>query len=386
MGNKLLLACLLIFSFFLAFGSYDPLFSPTGSYSVIIISVMLFIFIFFVMCWEIILRKFSLSIFYLFLILYIFTFSSVAYGDANFDKDIFNYKFFVCILFFLALTEYLKINPKYIHYSLMMFSFGVIIFVLLLYTFLSNGLELNNGRLLVFGENPNSTSSRFTIAFIYVVYLCFHNPFRWNLSRFNLLFLLLPVLFMVVQSGSRGSLLSLLACTGVIIYLSKAGLLYKASISLIIILLTPFFVDYLMENGNMYQRLMDSFVNGGTAGRDVIWNAAIDIIMENPLFGVGEAGYFDEVTAILGYPIDTHNILLYVAACGGISSLILFLLFYFELISIAYAKLKTKDVIPFALLLNITLIALKTGGVLTYLIMWYVFSLIYSYKSLKLEG
>tara|TARA_R110000751_G_scaffold148623_2_gene253446 strand:+ start:7073 stop:8233 length:1161 start_codon:yes stop_codon:yes gene_type:complete len=384
-GNKLLLACLLIFSFFLAFGSYDPLFSSAGNYSLIIIFVLLFIFIFFLLCWEVIIVNFSISIFYLFIILYIFTFSSVAYGEANFDKEVFNYKFFVCILFFLTLTEYLKVNPKYIHYSLMMFSFGVIVFVLLLYTFLSAGLELNNGRLLIFGENPNSTSSRFTIAFIYVIYLCFHNPFKWNLIRFNLLFLLLPVLFMVVQSGSRGSLLSLLACTGVIIYLSKARLLYKACISLMILLLTPFFVDYLMENGNMYQRLVDSFVHGGTAGRDVIWNAAIDIILENPLLGVGEAGYFDEVTAILGYPIDTHNLLLYIAACGGISSLILFLLFYFKLISIAFAKLKTKDVIPFALLLNITLIALKTGGVLTYLIMWYVFSLVYSYKSFKLE-
>lgn len=160
--------------------------------------------------------------------------------------------------------------------------------------------------------------------------------------------LLLPY-FLLIQffAGGRGALGTLVVGIIGIIYVYKKTYPYKnlhiMSISVFIILLgllggsllSGDAFDVLSKNS---ERVFSFFSSGKdlyerTSGRDIVFQAAMDMIYERPLFGYGLFAYKDPPSFfIAGYP---HNIILEILLQGGLSLLIVFVV----LISNVYFKL-----------------------------------------------
>lgn len=385
MINKFLNFILISFSGLLALGKIDPFFPPTSFVSSIDI-------IFFVFCLTFILFKFkffissvlNIEFICLISIFTFFIFAQTIYGYETLEKPLLNFKFLLCILFFLILSKYLINNYKLIHTLLFVFSISCFFYTILVLFINPNFYSIIKGQLVVLDENPNSTSSRLAIAFIYFIYFILHNPLKWSKLRY-LIFVTYPSLFlMVTMSGSRGSLLALLMGSYLIILFSNIKKIYKILLILLSSILSIFLFKYLFSSDDLSER-WENALEGDTAGRADIWQAVFSIISNNPL-GVGESGYVRSITSEYGYYIDTHNIFLYILVCGGFLSLLSFLIFLSFIFLKCFRSYRYRgEVLPLVLFLILLFIASKTGGVITFLLFWFILAIINSYRE-KING
>lgn len=380
MSDKFISLILSLLFFFLAFGEFDPIFGIRAAFNSVDVLIIILIPLIFLLYYEKFLTKLNINLVYLLFILFILYLSSTLYGYSSYEKPSFNFKLLLCIILYYSLVTLYREKPFYIYYSLIAYSIGCLVFIVLLHTVYSSELQFNKGRLLAFGENPNSTSSRLTIAMVFLIYLVLNWPFRIKLLKYLALSLSVPIFYVILQSGSRGSLISVLFSAIILVFFSNIKSSYKLLIILLCILIYPIFISLLSDAGSIYERLVASIQEKDLAGRDEIWSAALDITYRHPLIGAGEAGYFHEVYMLTGKYVDTHNLALYLLATSGVIGFISFCIFYKKIFLNALYYFKIKDVLPMVLLLNVTLISLKTGGSLTYLIMWVIFAMVYAYS------
>lgn len=308
----------------------------------------------------------------------IFACSGIFYLNSSYDLPAVNYKLLACILFFCVLTSFFLRFPEQLHRSLLAYSIASILFVVLVIYVVPGASVINKGQLIVLGENPNSTSSRVAIAAVYLFAFCIQNPLQSSRWRFLFAPGITVLLVLIVESGSRGSLLAVAAAFFVLIMFSNIRIRHKLIMAGIAVLAVSYVAMFLLAHDGLSDRWM-SAAEGDTAGRADIWVDALKIFFHSPLFGIGEAGYFQEIYYLRGVFIDTHNVFLYVSVCGGVLSLALFCGFLFSIYKRARISMRTGDILPLVLWLYMILIAFKTGAVLTYLLMWYVFSVVLVY-------
>lgn len=365
----------IIFSFFLAFGKYDP-FSTNGVYFDIIV-IVLILSLFFS---KDIFLKFrsiknqiiilSLIGFYLFII---GLFYNTNYeGYISDEVHVFNFKYYGAIIIFSQLSLIFKSNTKLMYQSIFVFSLScAIISCLHYYGYLASSLEFRNGRLIIFEENPNSISSRMAIALVVFFYLIVNDPLKFYHYRF-ILFLALPFLFFfIIETGSRGSSIAVGLGVFLILLFSKISFKWKTILFVLSFCVVYYLFGFILST-SLYERFNNSDLDGG---RFEIWANTLEIFYNNPL-GVGEIGYKLELFEHFGMTSDTHNLFLYMLVTGGFIVFILFTFFLQKLLRISFFNMKEGE--PLGLMLFIFLLFLmsKTGGILTYLIMWYIFAII----------
>lgn len=365
----------IIFSFFLAFGKYDP-FSTNGVYFDIIVIVLVSTLFFSkvnVLKFRSVKNQFillSLIGFYLFIIGQLYKINYQGYISD--EVYIFNYKYYAAIIIFSQLSLVFKTNTKLMYQSIFVFSLScAIISCLHYYGYLASSLEFRNGRLIMFEENPNSISSRMAIALVVFFYLIVNDPLKFYHFKF-ILFLALPfLLFFIIETGSRGSFIAVGLGLFLIILLSKISLKWKTILFALSFCIVYYIFGFILST-SLYERFNNSDLDGG---RLAIWANNLEIFYNNPL-GVGEIGYTLESFEHFGMTSDTHNLFLYMLVTGGFIVFILFIFFLQKLFRISFINMKDGE--PLGLMLFIFLLFLmsKTGGILTYLIMWYIFAII----------
>lgn len=361
---------ILLFTFFLGFGLFDP-FGTEGLY----FTVLTFIMLCSILLWPQLLknlRLFSVQILQLLSISFIFIGMDLIHSQ-NLPIDVsINVKYWGAIIVFGFLSCVFYANPRFCLCSTLVFSISCSLIAILygLGSF-SSLMDVINGRLIIFGENPNSISTRMSISFIIIFYHVLVNPLKLKAYRYLLLLALPSLFYMVVDTASKGSFLILII--GMIVVLFSSHIKRKILIGSMLIVFSiglPIFISYL-ESTSLFARYTDQEL---TTGRSTIWKVVIDIFMDHPL-GVGEAGFFYEMADRFTYK-DAHNLFLYILACGGVFAFVLFLIFLQKLFKNAIVTAKNGDWFSLILLLFMMLIAFKTGGVLTYLIMWYFFAVV----------
>lgn len=293
-------------------------------------------------------------------------------------ESVLNSKFLLAILFFIVLSTFFSDNPKLIEVSLITFGIGAG----LLSVFFSFGVlgesayEVRNDRLILLGENPNSLSVRISLGVLFLVWGVVENGLK--LSKILRILLLFPLPFMfnlILASGSKGSFI---LCLGsVTLYLLLLKNVSKSAKRFIVFLavIAGLFALSLFFQSTLYERFLTSDL---TTGRSDIWSEALEIFMVHPM-GVGEVGYKVEIYRRLGVVIDTHNLFLYLLVTGGIIALFALLYFLYNIFVKNLKKYKTeKNIIYLLIFFSIIFVMSKTGGVLSYLIMWYFFACINS--------
>ncbi|MGS0706915.1 O-antigen ligase family protein [Acinetobacter sp. ANC 3781] len=380
MINNPLNFILIFFSIFLAFGKMDPIFSLDSPVKSVDIFFIVFCGLFFLLRFNDFLKAiFSKSFLCLISIFLLFIFAQILNGYSDLVKPLFNFKFLLCSIFFVLLVEFFKKNPYMIHYCLLAFSISSFFYSIIVLFISPDLYQIIKGQMIVLDENPNSTSSRLAIASVYFIYFFIQNPLNWKKTRFFLA-ACLPTLFaMIIMSGSRGSLLAALLGSYLVFIFSDIKKISKLILTSISIFCSFFLFQYLLSSDDLGTR-WEKALEGDTAGRTDIWEAVFLIVFEKPI-GVGETGYLEKIINLYGMYIDTHNIFLYILVCGGFLSLLIFLFF---LSSIFYNCIKCylidKEILPLIFLLIMLFIAAKTGGVITFLLFWFVLAIVSSYR------
>ncbi|MCC5928972.1 MAG: O-antigen ligase family protein [Cyclobacteriaceae bacterium] len=263
-------------------------------------------------------------------------------------------KYIRFLLYFSFLPiEDININRSYILRSIVFGSF-VLISEALIYSILNGYDRLTSGSL---GVNTFANLLGSIVLFI------FFYPMRLNivLKAVVLMFLFSAI----ILSGTRSTIIVLVLST-LFLYLKQFKWYYVLylTVFLVIIYFTVQYIGEVDSRYNVYSILNN--INAGDGDVDInisestssiytrylLLNASVEMIRDNPLFGVG-AGRWNDVKHLYGFDIevliDSHNsyltILSQFGLCGGLYLLII----YFKPLKLFYNKSSSSPLLYFNL-------------------------------------
>ncbi len=362
----------LTFSFFLAFGKLDPFATQGFFLNGILILVIIAIGLSTPVIKDI--KIFGNQLFLLAAIGVILFVLGMLYEGISSNTYYFNSKYFSAIIVFWFLSYYFLLYPKKCFYSILLFALSSsLIAILYQLGYLNAFVNTTRGRLIIFEENPNSFSSRMAIAFIIITYFILEDPLKFKKIRFLLLVLLPSLFFIVVDTGSRGSFIGLLLGAGLMVVFANVKFSYKLALIIFSVVLSFYLFKQLSPTA-----LIERFSQEeGIGVREKIWSNSLEVFYDYP-FGVGEAGYYIEMEKRFSEKHAPHNLFIYLVVTGGFISLILFLVFLKKLFLKSTSMLKAGNSFLITIFVFLIFLISKTGGVFTYLIMWYFFAVINS--------
>jgi O-antigen ligase len=279
------------------------------------------------------------------------------------------------VIFFWIATNIMINNPGTTDKVLLLLNLAILLSAVLF--LFGIGAELEEGRLTIFGENPNRIGLFSVFSILFIFSLILENTQNYRKSRFLLLLLLIPLLKMAALSGSRVTFFGLIiALVTFFIIKSNRNFLYK-SLTLVFGGITIFALYlYLMSFEVLRERLSLAFTAGDLSGRDVIWEYALPLILKKPILGLGVNGYAEIMSYRYGGFFSPHNVFIEIFAYGGILGLIAYFTFFFQIGKESYNLKKDKNyVLPLTYTILLLFIYLS-GQALAVKSFWIIYAYI----------
>lgn len=304
--------------------------------------------------------------------------SMLNYWEGN-SVDAFHFSFLQNILFLWLFTNDIIRNPRILKWLLISYIAGVSILGLLILN--GVGIETNafyeSNRITFFGANSNNIGNWCAIGIILILGIIM-TKIPINFIYKTLMVLSIPVLTAVIMStGSRGALLGLGA--GVLVLFSGfRSKLYVKILYLVSGFFSLYYLNDFIENSEVMSKRIALFLETGDEARMNIWKDSINIIYDNPFFGLGNTGFESEMLLRYGYFLDTHNIFLYFLVSGGIIALGLYIYMLYNIfLNILKNKIRNTMLLPLALFVIYIIIVFKGGGILNEKSPWLILGLAY---------
>lgn len=291
--------------------------------------------------------------------------------------DDFNFKFFFAIIFFRIAYSFFSLNKDVKIISLIIFSCtSGLISILFHMGFFHSQSDFRNLRLWLFEENPNSLSTRLAFSGVLIVYFVLNLKTNF---KYCLLVFLPSLLYLTILTGSRGGIIIFLLGVFVAFYLQKNISIFNKIFLTVLIFCFAYlnFSDFLL-NSDLWIRFFES--EDLSAHRLDIWAVNLRMFYDSP-FGYGELGYIQLMEKLYGDGKDAHNIFLQLLLTGGFLSLIIFVVFISEVFTKSILIYKSNYNYYSILLISLLIFLVsKTGGVMTYIVFWYLLSTIDGYE------
>ena len=241
---------------------------------------------------------------------------------------------------------------------------------------LSETIEETGGRVTALGENPNTLATLMALAAVILMGLRLNKAFRHFVSKTLLVVLTLPLLVVMVSTGSRAGVGAFII--GCSVFLSP-NLRSKRTLTAIILgIIGIVAIVYLAaSNPDFAERWYQTYYEGNLAGRDYITYSAIEMFLERPIFGWQPIEFWHELGFRVGIwgEKDTHNLFLHLLLEVGVVGTIPFLVGLWLCALAAWrARAGNLGLLPFALLLTI-LAANMTHTGLTWKPLWLILAL-----------
>ncbi len=300
----------------------------------------------------------------------------VIYDSSGLEQEAFYYlKLFVAFTGFIIFSLYFVEHPVILVRSLNVFAWTCTLIVIAYFLGLLDPFSFfSNGRLWLFGENPNSFSFLMGVGALVHLYSLLEGK-RFNILRF---FSILILLFYIILSGSRGSfIMCLLSMVIVLVPFIKKHFIVSIILALVVSCVAFVFVQSVMSKVSFFER-MNSLTQEDE--RQILISNSFSLFEERPFFGFGRHGYVVERLVRFNDNRDAHNILVSVLAMGGFFGGIA-LLWFIVLLFNGTRKVIKKSLVPLSLFVYVFLISMKTGEILTYSMMWYTYAVVYAYTS-----
>ena len=385
--NRITIILLVAFSIVTALGSFNPFAAHNGidhaDYGVSS-PVSLFVQGLFI-CWilkenvdDFKYKRFCMPLLCFFGLLVISSFINMPYGDFE-NTAIYLIKIFLCIALYASLPIVLCRNENAITITMLFYALTMaLISILFLVGALDSLSYWSKGRAYILNENPNTTSSRLSLAFLFIIYLATWNYAKWGKWCWLLLSLDLPIMITIMATGSRGSFI--ITIISLVIYMfcfpskniiKKYTIIIASaiSVSIAIIIIVQDHTDF-----SLFERLSDSIQSGGNRERELLIDETKSIISDYPIFGSGCSGYKHEMVMRFGEPRIVHNIFWHVFAITGAIGLSFFIWFFISLFLKSF-KIRHRNPMAFTLICFTLLLGYKTGGALSYIVIWYAMAL-----------
>jgi len=225
------------------------------------------------------------------------------------------------------------------------------------------GDKYSGYRISALGYNLNELAALLGFALLMGVGLILDRS-RWKRwKRSLLLATMLPLLILMVRTGSRGGLIAFVAA--VAWYLIPIGRRGRRFVAIVIGAAAVVGLVYMvMKDPTTLERFTKSVQEGDTAGRDVIFDRAEAMIQEKPVFGWGPIEYLYELgtrTGHYGGQKDPHNLYLGLLCEVGIVGIAFFLRGMWLATHAAWrARIGVFGVMPLALM-TMMILANTTG-------------------------
>lgn len=237
--------------------------------------------------------------------------------------------------------------------------------------------ELEPGRAIALGENPNVLAENTAVAVVILVGLRLYTSYKHFMSKILLLVLTLPLLAAMVATGSRGGVLAFM--TGCVVYLLPYWRSKRTLTAIFFVMLGIVTVVYMIASDPEFlERWQTTYYEGSLAGREKIMPAAIEMALERPIFGWQPVAFLYEL-GFRSYGIwgqmDAHNLYLHLLMEVGLVGAIPFLVGLWLCGWSAWrARLGDLGLLPLALLFTV-LASGMSGTTLVWKTQWLVLAL-----------
>ncbi len=283
----------------------------------------------------------------------------------------------------VILVNHEMIRPGSLPRAMLAFAFGC--FVLSCFYSLGIGVEVDSeGRVTIFGDNQNPMAMRMAIGSIILINNAIYSHLKQKKIRFVLLFAIIPMIILIVDTGSRVAFLSLVVMLGAMMLLIRIrNTILRATYALMIIAIIGFTVYYTINSEVMSSRLENTIETGNLSGRQEIWAKTILLIRENPIAGVGQTGYDEYCIKAFGELTSPHNVFLELMCYTGIIGTIFYLIFFSSILKVAIITFRrAKNFLPMMLLVGVLAMMLSMQA-LNVKMVWCIYAyIISSYLSL----
>ncbi|RKR07172.1 O-antigen ligase [Maribacter vaceletii] len=291
-------------------------------------------------------------------------------------SDLINLRVVQLIILMVLIAGHVSSNKKVLKNVLWVYVFSILTISILNPIFGIGDIH-KHGRLFIFGENPNLTGMKSCIAFLIVTANLVNQKFKLSKIIYSVL-IGLPILNLLILSGSRGGLLSLVVGLFIMAILVKVNIIKKGMFFIVGFCFSIYLFNYIISNDQDFSKRITLSINkGDTAGRGHLWVSAYQIIEDNFIFGVGTPGLLPEMRKYSGTAIEPHNVFLYVLVTTGIMGFVFFMTFILRLISSLFKEFKqTKNALNMVIFMVIIMNMSKSGGSIGIIFVWIFFALL----------
>lgn len=305
----------------------------------------------------------------------------------------FNFKLAQLLLILVLIVNHLYNSPRMLNYVL--YAFIINILLLSILSIFGIGISYNDnatleeGRLRMFGENPNIIGLKASLALIMVFYYFFEVKLKLKII---LVVVMLPLLSMLIATASRGALLAMFFGLAILLLIQQLTLVKKIVLLGLGIIFSVWLFNYIMKSDELFASRMNVFLEEGNTGRNDLWEGAVEIIQDHFIIGVGRQGALPMMRQYIGRAMDPHNVFLYVLMTTGIIGFTFFMTFIIRLMYRLYLKFKIDKNPLFLVLFAILLFNMsKAGGFIGSTFMWFLSAILigaslHSYNSKSNEN
>ena len=293
----------------------------------------------------------------------------------NISFSFIDFTVFQNIFLFWVLFNHERKDSLILEKGMLSFALGSVALALLFNAGI--GIEYEDGRVTIFGDNENIIGLRMSISLAILILNIAQNRLKLGWLRY---LLILPIPIMVqfmIETGSRVALISfvLIIITGVVLFKTK-NVFSKIIAYSVGAIISTILIIYIMQSETLLHRILITTNEGEFAGRDLIWRRLLPLIESNPIIGVGKTGYdyFSQIT--FGGFMSPHNVILEVLCYSGIIGLMVYLYFLYRIFKRGYHKYMVNGLLLPLLLLIPVLGMLVSGQILGVKIGWIIFAYI----------
>ncbi|WP_339334917.1 MULTISPECIES: O-antigen ligase family protein [unclassified Croceitalea] len=288
-------------------------------------------------------------------------------------KLAYEYRTLLLIVLMTFIAAHLYIKPKTL--PMVLNSYIASILLVSLLVSLGLGISYEHGRLLLFKENPNIMGAKASFAFLIAI--------SRLINKFSIIRLIvigaicIPFIGLVATSGSRGAFVSMFLGLAVLLYFRDTGILQKWALLIFAALASGMLITYLLENNPLMAARFLETVEKGETGRNVLWDAAFNIIKDNIIIGAGFEGVIPRMFQYSGIYLVPHNIFLYVFIAAGLPGIILFMIFLVRLIKLLLLHFKKSgDSLNLVIFVIVIFNMSKQGGSIRKILFWFFFAVL----------
>ena len=284
--------------------------------------------------------------------------------EADNNTPLFNMSLFSCFTLFLLFLIHKKHDEKALFVCMFGYALGCSLMASMAMQGIGVELDSTTMRYEFFGQNSNITGICLSISSIILIDVILYDKLHIGLFRYILFFLFIPIVPVLVMTGSRTSFLifGISILTTIVLFPSKTR--WKKIILIIFVsaLFTYGLSVFIESDSILVERFVELSEEGDLSGRDEIWETLIPYVFDSPFWGYGDTGYVEVGRKTVGlyetkgylYGYSPHNVILELLLTSGIIGLTIWLFFWKMIIVNAWKSYKEKkEIVSIVLLLPI---------------------------------